>query len=234
MRLWVKLIIGISLLSLVSCALISPKQDEGKTPETEAIQLPEGKGWWYVRFHINWPDEIPHWYIGTLLAGEVIAPILSNNRENIELWRFHRRAVRDGYDHVFSFVFYSSAKTAENIYGEVIKDPLLSRLRKEKMVIRVGLDDLTKITRPDIKDTSDPEWPEIIQSSWPTFIMGASQMWLDLVIDLANKEDSGQEEEILYAEVQNQINKLWMVNGKHVWLHHLNALYAYQPLFMRY
>ncbi len=25
-----------------------------------------------------------------------------------------------------------------------------------------------------------------------------------------------------------------MVNGKHVWLHHLNALYAYQPLFMRY
>ena len=234
MSYWLKIVTGILIISQVACTMTAPDQVKRKLPEIETSQLPEGKGWWYVRFQINWPEDYPQWYIGTLLAGEVISPILNKNRQDIELWRFHRRAAHDGYEHVFSFIFYSSAQTARNINSAVYKDPLLSRLRQEKNVIKVSFDDPEKITRPDIEDTSDPEWPETIQRTWPTFIMGASQMWLDLVIELANKERNGQAEEILYTEVQNQITGLWMGHAKHAWLHHLNVLYAYQPILMRY
>jgi hypothetical protein len=214
--------------------MTAPGKIKPKIPEREASQLPEGKGWWYVRFQINWSDDYPQWSIGTLLAGEIIAPILNNNRQDIELWRFHRRAAHDGYGHVFSFIFYSSAQTARKVNSAINKDALLSRLTREKNVIKVSFDDPEKITRPDIEDTSDPVWPESIQRTWPTFIMGASQMWLDLVIELAYKERKGQAEEILYVEVQNQITGLWMRNAKHAWMHHLNVLYAYQPILMRY
>ena len=234
MSYWLKIVTGILIISQVACTMTAPEQVKRKLPEIETSQLPEGKGWWYVRFQINWPEDYPQWYIGTLLAGEVISPILNNNRQDIELWRFHRRAAHDGYEHLFSFIFYSSAQTARNVNSAINKDPLLIRLRQEKNVIKVSFDDPEKITRPDIEDTSDPEWPETIQRTWPTFIMGASQMWLDLVIELANKERNGQAEEILYTEVQNQITGLWMGHAKHAWLHHLNVIYAYQPILMRY
>jgi hypothetical protein len=64
--------------------------------------------------------------------------------------------------------------------------------------------------------------------------MGASQMWLDLVSGLAEKERDVLQDEILYSRVQSRLTKIWRQQGSHVWLHHLNALYAYQPILMRY
>jgi hypothetical protein len=59
-------------------------------------------------------------------------------------------------------------------------------------------------------------------------------MWLDLVTELANSEREDQTIDELYQGVQQHITSLWVGHGEHVWLHHLNALYAYHPLLIRY
>ena len=199
-------------------------------------KLPEGKGWWFARFRIDWPkDSIPKWYLGTLLAGEVIAPVLELHHKNLTLWRFHRRAKRDGFGHVFSFMFYSSAPIARSIYNEIEQNALLLSLQQEKQITWVGLDKLNIITRPEIEDTSDADWPDSIRKTWPQFMVGASRMWLDLVLGLAEEQrKKGQQDKVLYQNVQNQLTRTWMMEGQRAWLHHLSALYAYQPTLIRY
>ena len=199
-------------------------------------EFPEGKGWWFARFRIDWPkDSTPKWQLGTQLAGEVIAPVLDQHRENLTLWRFHRRAKRDGFGHVFSFIFYSSAPAARSIYNEIEQNPLLLSLQQEKQITWVGLDKLNIITRPKIEDTSDADWPDSIRKTWPEFMMGASRMWLDLVLEIAEEQrKKGQKDKVLYENVQNQLTRTWMMEGHRAWLHHLSALYAYQPTLIRY
>ena len=218
---------------LTACSTSSKVHIDSKPAEKNS-SLPVGKGWWYARFRIAWPEQEPQWYLGTMLAAEVIAPVLKEHRRDIDLWRFHRRALHDGGEHLFSFIFYSSAATAEKIYQDIDKSKLLARLREEEKVTWVGFDDLRKVNYPNREDTSDKNWPEIIQKTWPEFIMGASQMWLDLVCGIAENERHVQTDEVLYSQVQTILTKMWMMQGRHIWLHHLNALYAYQPLLMRY
>lgn len=197
-------------------------------------KLPDGQGWWYARFRIHWPEDAqPTWSMDALLAREVVAPVLEQYRQDIHLWRFHRRAVRKG-GHLFSFIFYSSPQLAEQIYSAINSDPLLSQLKQEKRIDSVIFDDLKTITRPNIADTSDKSWFGPVQRAWPHFIMGASQMWLSLVDELAQARDRGQEKTVLYREVQDQVTGIWTQQGQHAWLHHLSALYAYQPLMIRY
>ena len=99
---------------------------------------------------------------------------------------------------------------------------------------RVTVDDVTSITRPNIEDTSDDNWPLSVQKTWPAMIMGASRMWLDLVSDLASRESSIGGLEAKYKKVQDDITRIWSEQGQHAILHHLNAVYAYQPLLIRY
>lgn len=191
-------------------------------------------GWWYARFRLDWPDQEPRWYLGTMLAAEVVAPVLITHNKKISLWRFHRRAHRESGGHIFSFIFYSAAADATAIYHDLLDNQVLKYLQNKEQVKWVGLDDTSKILRPNIKDTSDPRWPETIQKTWPNYLMGASQMWLDMVLDVAAKQGVISGDEVSYSRVQNKVTEIWQQQGRHVWLHHLNALFAYQPLLMRY
>ena len=64
--------------------------------------------------------------------------------------------------------------------------------------------------------------------------MGASRMWLDLVSDLASRESSIDGIDAKYKKVQDEITRIWREQGQHAILHHMNAVYAYQPLLIRY
>jgi hypothetical protein len=225
--------ISISLL-LTACTVAPVVVDV-----TEQYQVPDklsaGKGWWYARFRVTWPEgEKPDWSIGTLVAGEIIAPVINKYRQDIELWRFHRRAARDGYDHVFSFIFYSSAETASLIYQNIDRNEQLQQLKSEQVIIWTGFDNTTTNKRPEVSATSDSSWPEEIQQTWPVFIMGASQMWLDLVKHYSRQSDADMEPVQRYQIIQQKVTEVWQDNGRHAWLHHLNGLYAYQPMLMRY
>lgn len=229
---WLLLIVITSLL--MACA---PKQQTVKKPDNENLstQVASGEGWWTARYRFNWPEgEKPNWMLGTLVAGEMVAPVLTAFDQDIKLWRFHRRAARDGHDHVFSFIFYSSAETAQQIFARLRQDPLLQQLRDEQQIIWTGFDNTAVIRKPEISATSDRHWPEAIQKSWTEFIMGASRMWLDLVLSYDHEIDADVELLERYQTIQNKINQNWLNWGRHAWFHHLNALFAYQPLLMRY
>jgi hypothetical protein len=99
---------------------------------------------------------------------------------------------------------------------------------------------MTKLDRnelPTIADTSDAAWPPEIQASWPWFIMGVSQTWLSLIKQVTAEQpiQEPSPEALLdyYASVNDRVTALWRDYGQHAYLHHLNALFGYEPLVIR-
>jgi hypothetical protein len=171
------------------------------------------------------------------LAHKVIAPVLYQYREDIILWRFHRRAVRDQSGHNFSFIFYASPETARRIYNTLKADPHLKAMKSTKMIVDDAYDDTSRVTKPNIEDTSDRNWSLPVQKSWPHFIMGVSQMWLDLITEIAGQTtekglSSPREIEAFYQQVNQSVLESWQEEGRHALLHHLNALFGYEPVIV--
>lgn len=228
-----KLIVLFSLSLLVGCAAVQPQ------PEIQRAEPPSrettGTGWWYAAFEFDWPEgELPAWHRDVMVAHRIVAPVLQAYRPKIQWWRIHRRAGRDGAGHRFSFIFYTDPKTARAIYAAIDADPDLQVWRQRGWIRQVQFDDPARITRPRLEDTSDPAWPELIQKTWPAYIMGVSQMWLELVIRLAAELAPDTLEEDPYRQVQEALDQLWAANANHAFFHHLNAVYAYQPFWTRY
>ena len=228
----VYLILLISLLSACAHSL---------TPVTEYTQpaeitLNDADGNWYAaRFSLYWEKgQEPDWYLGTLLGGEVIPPILAQYAQQITCWRVHRRAVHDKTGHVFSFIFYSSEASAAMIYRQLQGNKLLAKLQKEQRLLKVSYDPLTANSDVTLADTSDPVWPETIRKTWPFFMMGASQMWLAQVQILKHDTQKNHAIEARYKIIQNKMTELWQQQGQHSLVHHLSALYAYQPVLTRF
>lgn len=232
----VRLILVLLLLAgSAGCASLGSGTGTDTGGVAGATSLPAGAGWWYARFAIAEPDPgAPRWHIDTLLAGEVVAPVFERHHHDIMIWRVHRRAADDATGHVFSFIFYSTADGAQRIYADLQRNSVLRGLRQQGTVTRVGFDDPATILRPRIEDTSDKSWPPVVQQTWPALAMGASRMWLDLVGELAAEHTGEQDLEQRYLNVQQDINAIWAAQGQHAVLHHLSALFAYQPLLIRY
>jgi len=174
------------VMSMAGCASVG--QTKLKGPE---VQAKTEIGWWYASFRINWPqDEEPSWHNDFIIAHRIIAPVLSRYAKDISLWRFHRRAVQDQAGHRFSFIFYSTPETARKIYEAIEATALLQEMKSAGLIVETTYDDTSKIIRPNVEGTSDNHWSQPVQKSWPYFIMGVSQMWLDLINQFA--EDGRQ------------------------------------------
>lgn len=226
-----KLILTLQLLVLSACVTAVQEQSLMRAEEPDTLHTK--KAWFAVRFSISWNKSLePDWYLGTLIAGEVITPVLKK-QQNIVCWRIHRRAVDDKTGHVFSFIFYSSQADAVIIYQQVKNNEILTALHHQHLLVKIAYDPLNS-RQTKIADTSDPVWPEKIRRFWPYFIMGASQMWLEQIN--AFKKETQNELEITqrYRLVQSKLTELWQQQGKHALLHHLSALYAYEPLLVRF
>ena len=224
------------LVVISGCASLGRVQPQEVKP-LKYRELPSGTGWWAARFRMHWPpDTKPIWYMDLYLAHQVILPRLEQNRADINLWRFHRRAARDGGSRQFSFIFYSSPQTAQKIFNSIRIDPLVNNLKLAGVLDQDVYDDPTQISQPNIEDAGDKSWPRSIQKSWPYYIMGASQMWLNLIVEVAaeNLTDdppaSITEIEQFYQKVDGIITQLWQNEGRHAFMHHLNALFEYEPL----
>ena len=223
------------MMVVAGCTMMA----SGKIPEQVAPppEIASAEGWWYARFRLRWPEEEPvNWHWDLLIAHKIIAPTLDQFKGDIRLWRFHRRAARDPAGHQFSFIFYASAQTAYQIFDALRANELLAEMKLTGVLIADFYDQPDKIGKPGIGDTSDPNWPPAIQKSWPYYIMGASQMWLNLinetVADMPPRSAalSLDENEQLYKKVDEIITSLWETNGQHAFLHHLNALFGYKPI----
>jgi hypothetical protein len=195
------------------------------------------KGWWHARFHMDWPqDADPAWYVDFILAHRVISPVLDQYEKEISLWRFHRRAARDQGGHQFSFIFYASRETAQKIYRAIRSSRLLEALIVAHLVAETIYDDTTAVLQPDLGATSDPTWSPEIKKTWPFYIMGVSRMWLNLIDEVSKetlkKRDLSHLNELLegYRKVNEVVEGKWRKEGSHAFLHHLNAIFGYEPL----
>jgi len=224
------------LISLTGCASLGhgPKHEvKPVAPE----ELPSGNGWWHARFRMNWPpDTEPIWHMDLYLAHQVILPLLDENKRDIHLWRFHRRSKRDGHGRQFTFWFYSTPRTAQQIFDALKSNPIIIDNLAAGFLGEVVYSNPAKIKRPNIEDTSDSSWPGSIQKTWPYYIDGVSRMWLNLVAQIADSDlkdgppASLEEIDSFYRQVDESVTQLWQNKGRHAFLHHLNAIFGYEPL----
>jgi hypothetical protein len=194
--------------------------------------------WWQLRFKLVWPEgEQPDFSRHLLVAEQLLLPVIVEHRAGMPLWRFHRRAARTPAGNQFSLLFFSDRDTASAIHEQVASDPLTGWLTDQGLIERVRFDQRSPEELGRLELTSDENWPLEIQQSWPYFIMGASQAWLMQVqaLSAAQGLDGSLDYPSLldhYREVDTRLNTQWRENGQHAYLHHLNAIYGYQPLFI--
>lgn len=219
----------------VSAVVASSKAKESLTQE---------KGWWQAAIRIK-PDKRaieekangPMWQVDLFLAHSVMAPILDKFHEDIILWRFHRRATFDAVGHQFSLIFYSSPQIAKHVFEEIAGSTLLEEAKIHGFITTEIYDDTAILAHPAISDTSDGNWSTITQKAWPYYIMGVSRMWLAMIDDII-KDNPPPAEDIqsindlidYYNEVNDVVKTLWRDEAQHAFLHHLNAVFGYEPM----
>ncbi|MCL6416469.1 hypothetical protein MIB92_12470 [Aestuariirhabdus sp. Z084] len=235
-----KLLIALCSLWIGGCALSATSPPSQTGVAAAAAELPDqanAMGWRYIMLQHRWdPEHDPEWSMDLLLAAELLGPSLDRHREQVRFWRFHRRAGRGSAGHQLTLLLYTDASTANQIYLEVVNHPWSNQLLAEDLV-RMHHRGISNNSRPDIADSSDPNWSPELASAWPHYIMGISEFWLSLIRDYrsqqalpANLDQARQR----YQEINEQLTDTWQSEGHHALLHHLSASFAYQPLLIRY
>jgi hypothetical protein len=203
------------------------------------VDQEEAKSWRTVKFRLQWPEgEDLDFSAHLLIADKVLLPVLENHKDDIPLWRFHRRAARDKAGHQFSFIYYSNRQTESKIRGQINQNPIVSGLKDAEVLEKLWFTNSEKNEATLIEFTSDGDWPLEIQQSWPYFIMGVSESWLDLIEreHAVNREVSYRSiAEMLayYQQLNDRIIDKWGEYGRHAYFHHLNAVYGYTPVYIR-
>lgn len=228
---WRRIGILVLIVGILSGCATPPPTTPPDRAETGTVLIDTAESWWYVRFRLAWPeDEEPSWWPDLLLADRVVGPVLDVERAAISLWRFHRRAARDGAGRQFSFIFRASPATAARVNARIASDPLLVWLQRMGTVRSVSYDDPAHPQRLGIGDTSDQNWSPEMQVAWPWFIMGVSQLWLDLIREIGKKEGLPEEPKTRYTVIETALNGLWRDEGGHALLHHLSAVFGYREV----
>jgi hypothetical protein len=193
--------------------------------------------WQRVRFYIQRnPAEPPQWHVDALLAHRLAAPLLERERPSIALWRFHRRAAGDATGHSMSLLTQASPATNERICRSLLTAPLAVELRQAKVLDRTECEAFPADRAQRVEATSDPRWSDPLQRAWPYFIMGVSELWLRLIEEqarrLGGEAPAATLEQSLahYQKVNEAVTETWQREGHHALLHHLNALFGYEPI----
>lgn len=229
-----------SIFLLASCAHQQPAvtidADTGAVPAPNLQVSQAGNYWWYARFKMDWGDgRRADFSQNLIIAHEVISPLLVRYSDEIGLWRFHRRASHDEAGHQFSFIFYTTPDAARRVFEYIGGAPVVKGLLESGDLLKLILDDPARPQRASIAATSDPNWPDSIQNSWPYFIMGVSLMWLDLLEQTVDPDEIASQPGIsvrldYYREVNDELTALWKRVGRHAMFHHINAIYGYEAL----
>lgn len=240
-RSWLRAAVALLLAAGIAGCAQPPRTQQPSLPGAGRVtpsELPEHY-WWRACFRMPFDEHNePRWNLDLLLAEHLAAPALRRHAAQIPLWRFHRRAAKDALGHQFSLLFYSDRATAERLFAELQQDPLVPALIDRHYLSRLIAPCGDPQPRPQLEATSDPAWDIRLQRTWPHFIMGVSAQWLALIEEVGAQfpEESAAPDALLarYGRIQEEIDAIWREDGQHAYLHHLNALFGYQPLLIRY
>lgn len=230
--------IMVSLLSACSQHRLPATTDISPMLPSDTKIESEKLSWWKIRFRIAFPKGVERdQAVALLLADTVVGPVLKEHSDQLLWWRFHRRAARDHAGHQFSFMFYSNPNVATQVVFDIEQNMILQSSLQSGLVEQVIYPDTSKPDRPQIEAYSDPAWPLSVQRSWPSYIMGVSAMWLGLIDELKTGGLSDETDVKLlleqYRAINNQIIDLWYLEGQHALLHHLSAMFGYEPMLIR-
>jgi hypothetical protein len=232
-RLLLLVLLALGMAAISGCASTSKI-----TESPLELESAPGLSWWRVKFRMEWPEgEDPDFSYHTLLADQAVRPVIEQYGSAMPLWRFHRRARRDGAGHQFSFIYYADDKTHESVKQSVTSDPMVQTLSDRGILLSIHHTRGRAQDNAMVSATSDPSWPGEIQRSWPYFIMGVSQGWLDLIREFREKQGpvpGGNIESTVdyYSRLNRQISDQWRKYGRHAYFHHLNGIFGYLPVYM--
>lgn len=210
--------------------------------QDSGLQKPP-RGWWRVGFYRAYGEEdTVLWHLDALLANDVLKPLIDQYGHDLPLWRFHRRAAVDPSGHKFSFIFYSSRDTAVSIFQAIEHNRQVTDLLDHRYLERLSFTDTHDELVSDVGAASDPAWSIELQKAWPQFSMGVSRTWLELIgqfagqSEIANGADGVSMDSAAriawYKKINTRVNAVWEQEGGHAFLHHLNALFGYQELYI--
>lgn len=215
---------------LAGCAGPAPRGPVFGAQGEDALGMPKAPRWHAFRFRMpRAADGEVNSYIDAMLADLLLSPVLDRHRDDIELWRFHRRWPEDAVGHQFSLLVFAQPAVVEQMWQAVDANPLQRALVADGFLSDWFVEPLGGRRGDDPAATSDPNWTPLLQREWPHFIMGVSRLWLGLVRQHADGH-LGLDLHPRYVEVEAELNELWFAQANHALLHHLSALFGYQPL----
>ena len=222
-------------MAAAGCASTAGQTGPAAVSARPPASLAGDYGWWSVRFRMDRSSGNTHWEKDLLIAHCIVGPLVLAYRDEIELWRFHRRSAADERGHQFSFLFFASAKTAAHINRSVWAAPLVDQLLESRLVAAVLTDSVHQNERPAVGDTSDPNWSKVMQDAWPHYIMGVSRMWLEMIDRFAQEtgfDDAPTADNLLahYETVSEAVTRVWQSESQHALMHHLNAIFGYEAM----
>ncbi len=227
-------------LSLYGCVQSPPSFRDAPWARVPMGQTSDVDQYWFAAcFRMPWDGEgRPEWAVDAALAREVIMPLLQKFGDELGLWRFHRRAGRDATGHQFTLLMYTSASVAEDIQQQISDSPVVTSLQRAGHVTAVLTTCRGDAPSPVLSAHSDPGWHPHIQRAWPYFIMGVSANWLALIdgvsTEIGSPEGASVPEMLRhYRQVHEEVTALWQGQGQHAYIHHLSALFAYEPLLIQ-
>lgn len=195
-------------------------------------------GWWQIGFNIYWPknQEIPDMHIDLCIAHMVLLPLIKEHEISWQAYRFHRRAENDSTGHLFSFLFYTDSIMAKVFFDKIKSNEIIGSMISSGKIVELTINNSDKNKYPNLEDISDLTWPDSIRKSWPSYIMGVSKTWISLIDEIIFEHSEWPmpsrwvEADSFYKKVESEITKIWQDKGRHIYLHHLNAIFGYKSL----
>ena len=220
------------------CLLLSGCSPSRSINLPQPAPLLDGARWHQARFFLEWPEgREPNFSSDMLIAHSVVQPALEAHTMSIYLWRLHQRALRDQGGHQLTFFAFVPDAEFQQLESMIRSLPLLEELRAASVISRVEFS-LADVPDPqELGGVSDPAWPSQLQSAWPLFANGASSAWLALVDQFAAQRCPGATAlnslQPCFQKVFADVDVMWRMHGQHAFLHHLNAIFSYRPLYLK-
>ncbi len=192
------------------------------------------KKWHIINFKIKWDRILPckDFFIDLIIIDLLFSPVIKKFKPNLVLWRLHRSATNEG--HIVRFIFYTTTETAKEVFEFITSNSFYTFIKDNYLETEIDL----KEGSNKIEATSDGKWPIEIQKSWPYYIMGASEMFINLIEDIKKKKtdkinkDNRVQLENYYKEIEEEIIDQWVRYGQHSFFHHLEAIFGYNPTWL--
>lgn len=192
--------------------------------------------WYSFQFKFEFEQNTPpKWWLDILVIDTVVRDVMEKHKNDIGLWRFHRRADHDTSGHKLTLFCYTTEEVSIAI-DEIARCHKSIVILKENSLL---FDYTTGNSGSSVEGTSDPRWSIEVKKAWPYYIMGISQLILDLIDRIKNQQDpldDGAGIDVIkryYASINNRVIAIWQNEGGHAFLHHLNAMFGYTPILMQ-